>query len=83
MLNPLNEMSKPTRMLVNFITNGETYTVSFAYYYGGEWTGINETAELTEEQLYNILKPVLKIEIKTEYLREDREDIWDIKINML
>ena len=75
MLNPLNGMSKLTRILVNFTTNGETYIVSFAYYYGGEWTGINETAELTEEQLYNILKPVLKIEIKTEYLREDREDI--------
>jgi len=54
----------PERMLVNFTTNGETYTVSFAYYYDGEWTGISETAELTEEQLYNIFKPVLKIEIK-------------------
>jgi len=56
----------PERMLVNFVTNGETYTIGFTYtdYYDGGWTEINEIAELTEEQLYNILKPVLKIEVK-------------------
>jgi len=58
------------RMLVDFVTSGEKYTISFGYYYNGKWTGVIETVKLTEKQLYNILKPILKIEVKTEYLKE-------------
>jgi hypothetical protein len=61
-----------TRKLVSFVKNKDKdeYVVDFAYYYDGNWTGTAEVATLTAEQLYEILKPVLKVEIDRWHLKE-------------
>jgi len=55
------------RKLTNFTSphsseKGGKYHIDFAYYEDGQWTGIHEGAELTEDELYLILKPVLQLE---------------------
>ena len=51
------------RKLIRFSEHDKKYTICFAYYDDeGRWVGKSETAELTEEQLYDIFKPVLKVD---------------------
>ena len=56
------------RKLVHFTTdkNG-MYELHFAYYHeyedGDEYTGVREVVEFSEEQLYTLLKPLLRIEV--------------------
>jgi len=65
------EQRKLKRRLISFCTpsrweggNG-LYHISFCYYqqgkYRDEYTGITEEVYLTQEQLYDILKPHLKL----------------------
>ena len=62
-----------TRKLISFVIDKnedeKKYYISFAYYYDGKWTGTSERVKLTEEELYQLLKPALQIEIDSWHLK--------------